>query len=106
MPDEQKLRSGIADEPRTHRDYFRDFVSPRFFWTSLDDYVRAVFRRDWVTAKRARDAVARFGWVPLHPPRLRLTLIRDPRVFRLLLRLNDALPQRLRPANNPILRLR
>jgi glycosyltransferase involved in cell wall biosynthesis len=102
----EKLRSEIVDDPRTHRYYYRDFVAPRFFWTSLDDYVRAVSQRDWVTAKRANDAVTRFGRIPLHPPRLRLTLIRNPRVFRLLLRLNDALPTRLRPANNPILRLR
>jgi glycosyltransferase involved in cell wall biosynthesis len=102
----EKLRSEIVDDPRTHRYYYRDFVAPRFFWTSLDDYVRAVSVRDWVTAKRARDAVMRFGRIPLHPARLRLTLIRNPRVFRFLLRLNDALPARVRPANNPILGLR
>ena len=102
----EKLRAELVDDPRVGRYYYRDFVAPRFFWTSLDDYVRAVSQRDWRAARRARDAVVHFGRIPLHAPRLRLTLIRNPRLFRLLLRLNDALPTRLRPANNPILRLR
>jgi glycosyltransferase involved in cell wall biosynthesis len=102
----EKLRDAIVDDKRANRYYFRDFVAPRFFTTSLDDYVRAISARDWNGAKQARDALRHFGRLRGRKPRVRLLLLRSPRLFRVLVRLNDALPARLRPARSEALRLR
>ena len=102
----EKLRNAIVDDKRANRYYFREFVASRFFTTSLNDYARAVSERNWSVAGRARDALRYFGRLRRRKPRIRLALIRSPRLFRVMLRLNDALPARLRPLRNPYARLR
>ena len=84
-----KLRASIGDDRRSNRYYFREVIAPRFFETSLDDYVRAVSERNWPVAKDARDAVRHFGHLRQRPHRLRLALIGSPRLFRLMLRANE-----------------
>jgi len=102
----ENLRDAIVDDKRANRYYFRELVAPRFFTTSLDDYVRAVSARDWSAAKQARDALRHFGRLRGKKPRIRLLLIRSPRLFRLMMRLNDAMPARLRLTRNELIRFR
>jgi glycosyltransferase involved in cell wall biosynthesis len=102
----EKLRETVPDDRRTNRYYFRDLVAPRFFDTSLDDYVRAVSERNWGSARRAQDALRHFGRLRRHRRRLRLAATRNPRLFRVLLRMNNALPRRLRVTRNPAIRIR
>jgi glycosyltransferase involved in cell wall biosynthesis len=104
----EKLREQIRDDRRLNRYYFRDVVAPRFFAASLDDYVRAVSEGDWIAARRAFAGVKHFA-ASLRDHHLltwKVALIANPRRFRLLLRLNGALPRRLRMTSSPILRLR
>jgi glycosyltransferase involved in cell wall biosynthesis len=102
----KKLEATIRDDPRMNRYYFRDIVAPRFFQTSLDDYVRATSARDWEAAKGLFESLRYFGSRLRHPPRWKLVVIRNPRGFRVLLRLHDRVPRALRLTRNPILRLR
>ncbi len=101
-----KLKDDIVDDKRANRYYYRDFVAPRFFTTSLDDYTRAVSARDWTVARRAGRALRHFGRDRAKKRRVRLLFVRSPRLFRLMLRINDALPARLRVAKSDIARLR
>lgn len=104
----RKLRDTISDDRRSGRYYFRDVIAPRFFAASLDDYVRAVSARDWPASELAlRDLMyyARFRrdrtavlW--------KLACVRNPRLFRELLRFHDLLPASLRLTKNPAVRLR
>jgi glycosyltransferase involved in cell wall biosynthesis len=104
----KKLVASVVDDPRLNRYYMRDVIAPRFFRGALDDYVCAVSRRDWVTAPSVRSGIRYFiGLMPDHAGlRWKYLLIRSPRRFRWLLWLNGRLPFFLRPAKNPILRLR
>jgi glycosyltransferase involved in cell wall biosynthesis len=100
-----KLATTVKDDPRTSRYYFRDVVAPRFFQTCLDDYVRAVGAREWKSARATYRSMRQFGRRRRYRPGWRLAVIRSPRVFRVMLRVHDRLPRRLRLTQNPILRL-
>jgi glycosyltransferase involved in cell wall biosynthesis len=103
-----KLTQGVLDDRRLNRYYGRDVVAPRFFRSSLDDYVRAVSEEDWEYAERAFAALTHFASMTRDRSTLRwkLAVIRDPRRFRRILRAHDALPSPLRLTRNPTLRLR
>ncbi len=103
-----KLAAALPDDPRMRRYYVRDAIAPRFFETCLDDYVRACSARDWEAAARVRPALARFAAARRRSWRLRWKMLgaRSPRVFRLLMRLNDALPGGLRFNRHPGVTLR
>jgi glycosyltransferase involved in cell wall biosynthesis len=104
----EKLAAAIPDDPRMRRYYLRDLIAPRFFETCLDDYVRACSLRDWPIAEEAlaglnhfarlRRPSARLGW--------KMWWVQSPRMFRRLVRLNDALPARLRFVRHPGVTLR
>ena len=104
----RKLREIVADDARLNRYYFRDFVAPRFFRASLDEYVRAVSDGDWVAADGIRAHLEHFAKLHVNHAALqwKLALIHNPRVFRMLLRINDSNPIRPRLMQDPILRLR
>jgi glycosyltransferase involved in cell wall biosynthesis len=103
-----KLETMLPDDPRMFRYYLPDAIAPRFFFTSLDDYVRACSARDWDGARRALDAVNHFAQRRRRSVRLRWKLlwIQSPRLFRLLIALNDRLPYRTRFIRNPNVTLR
>lgn len=103
-----KLEAMLPDDPRMLRWYVADTIAPRFFATSLDDYVRACSARDWTGAHAALAAVNHFGRRRRASLRLRwkLAWIQSPRVFRLLVALNDRLPWRARFVDNPTVTLR
>ncbi|MBI2705057.1 MAG: glycosyltransferase family 2 protein [Actinobacteria bacterium] len=103
----QKLRIAIEDDRRSNRYWFRDPVAPRFFTTSVHDYVRAIEDQDWEAAEIAFEAIEHFA-SERHDAFLRLKLLplRNPRLFRRLLLVNQALPRSLRLTDNPTLRLR
>ncbi|MEO8504157.1 MAG: glycosyltransferase family A protein [Acidobacteriota bacterium] len=104
----EKLAAMLPDDPRMMRYYVRDAIAPRFFQTSLDDYVRACSARRWNDAAVALEGVNRFG--RLRRPGWRLSLklaaIQWPRLFRLLVASNDTLPSWVRPIRNPTVTLR
>jgi glycosyltransferase involved in cell wall biosynthesis len=104
----EKLAAALPDDPRMRRYYVRSHVAPRFFETCLDDYVRACSRRDWPAARRARAGLEHFARLRQLGPVLRWKLwwSRSPRLFRGLVRLNDALPRRLRFVRHPGVTLR
>ena len=104
----EKLAQSLPDDPRMMRYYVRDAVAPRFFQTSLDDYVRACSARRWDDAKVALEGVNRFGRLrrPGWRLRLKLAAIQWPRLFRLLVASNDSLPDWVRPIRNPAVSLR
>jgi glycosyltransferase involved in cell wall biosynthesis len=104
----EKLRRSLPDDARLGRYYLRDHVAPRFFFNTLDDYVRACSARDWQQAARTLDALERFlAW---REPGVRLRLkvlgIRSPRLFRRLMAWNERLPPLLRWTRNPLIHLR
>ncbi|HYG61078.1 MAG TPA: glycosyltransferase family 2 protein [Thermoanaerobaculia bacterium] len=103
-----KLAAMLPDDTRMFRYYVPDAIAPRFFFTSLDDYVRACSARDWEGARRALDAVNHFGRLRRRGLRLRWKLLwtQHPRLFRLLVALNDRLPYRARFVRNPTVTLR
>jgi hypothetical protein len=82
----------------------RDAVAPRFFRTTLDDYVRACSVRDWQQAAQSFAALETFGreLAPNMTRAFKMAVAARPRLFRLLLQLND----RLHVTRNPLLRLR
>ena len=86
----------------------RTGIAPRFFFTSLDDYVRACSERDWEGARLALEAVNHFARLRRRGVRLRWKLfwIQRPHLFRLLVSLNDRLPYRTRFVRNPNVTLR
>jgi glycosyltransferase involved in cell wall biosynthesis len=103
-----KLEAILPDDPRMFRYYLADAIAPRFFLTSLDDYVRACSARDWAEAKAALTVVNHFarrrrGSLLL---RWKLAWIQRPRLFRFLVALNERLPYRFRFIRNPTIRLR
>ena len=104
----KKLRQTVTDDRRLNRYYFRDVIAPRFFHESLDDYVRAVSDEDWDTAQRRFDDLEYFARLHRDHAALRwkVALVRNPRLFRLVLRANDAIPVRPRLLRHPLLRLR
>lgn len=102
----EKLEAMIPDDPHTNRHYFRDQIAPRFFQASLDDYVRATSARDWSRARTAFRSMRHFGMRRRHPPRWKLAVVRNPRIFRWLLRVHDHAPRALRLTDNPLLQLR
>ena len=104
----EKLQGTIPNDPRTGRYYFSDLIVPRFFGASLDDYVQSVSAQDWNAARQALGDLMHFGRLRRDQARIqwKLALARHPRVFRLLLRLHDQLPPRLRITRNPRVRLR
>jgi glycosyltransferase involved in cell wall biosynthesis len=103
-----KLDAMLTHADRLNRDYMRDAVAPRFFNTTLDDYVRACSARDWTQAREAFAALEHFA--KLRGGRLgtrwKLTLIRNPRVFRALMATNDRVPLSIRWRAHPLVRLR
>jgi glycosyltransferase involved in cell wall biosynthesis len=103
-----KLEAILPDDRRMFRYYQSDAIAPRFFLTSLDDYVRACSARDWPAARAALDVVNHFASRRRTSMRLRWKLfwIQQPHFFRLLLALNDRLPYRARFIRNPTIRLR
>lgn len=104
----QKLEEMLPDDPRMMRYYSRDSIAPRFFVTTLDDYVRACSARDWDAARRVLEVVNHFARRRRSSLRLKwkLAWIQNPRFFRFLLAFNERLPQRLRFIGNPTVRLR
>ncbi|HET9226990.1 MAG TPA: glycosyltransferase family A protein [Thermoanaerobaculia bacterium] len=104
----EKLAAMLPDDPRMLRYYVPDGIAPRFFLTSLDDYVRACSAKDWEGARLALEAVNHFARRRRQGLRLRWKLfwIQKPRVFRLLVALNDRLPSRVRFMRNPTVTLR
>ena len=103
-----KLVAALPDDVRMRRYYARDRVAPRFFETCLDDYVRACSRRDWATAHLVREGLDHFAALRRPGPLLRWKLLwtRWPRLFRQLVRVNDALPRPLRFVRHPGVTLR
>jgi glycosyltransferase involved in cell wall biosynthesis len=103
-----KLMAILPDDSRMFRYYVSLAIAPRFFLTSLDDYVRACSARDWEGARRILTAVNHFAALRRPSLRLRWKLlwIQRPRLFRLLLALNDRLPQRTKLNRNPTVTLR
>lgn len=83
-------------------------IDYRFFFTSLDDYVRACSARDWEGVRLALETVNHFAGRRRPSLRLRwkLSWIQRPRLFRLLIALNDRLPYRVRFVRNPTVTLR
>lgn len=103
-----KLAAALPDDPRMQRYYRRDAIAPRFFETCLDDYVRACSARDWEAAARVLPALEHFAGERRPSTRLRWKMLgtRSPRLFRQLMRLNDALPRRFRFVRHPGVTLR
>jgi glycosyltransferase involved in cell wall biosynthesis len=102
-----KLGTSLPDDPRMMRYYDRDAIAPRFFLTTLDDYVRACSARDWTTAEAMLKVVNHFAARRRSGLRLKwkLAWIQNPRLFRSLMALNERLPYRLRFIANPTVRL-
>ncbi len=102
-----KLVAILPNDSRMFRYYVSDAIAPRFFLTTLDDYVRACAARDWTGARLALAAVNHFASLRRQGVRLRWKLlwIQCPRLFRALLALNDRLPYRARFLRNPTLTL-
>ncbi len=98
-----KLAAMLPDDPRMLRFYVRDHLAPRFFVTTLDDYVRACSARQWPEAQAALDALNHFARQRQRSFGLRCKLlaIQSPRLFRLLVGFNDHLPRPLRFVRNP-----
>jgi glycosyltransferase involved in cell wall biosynthesis len=103
-----KLEAMLPDDTRMLRYYVSDAIAPRFFQTSLDDYVRACSARDWELAKAALEVVNHFACRRRPSLRLRwkLSWIQRPRLFRALIALNERLPYRARFIRNPTIILR
>jgi glycosyltransferase involved in cell wall biosynthesis len=103
-----KLASILPDDSRMFRYYVSDAIAPRFFLTSLDDYVRACSARDWEGARLALRSVNHFAALRRRSLRLRWKLlwIQSPRLFRFLIAFNDRLPYRTRFMRNPTVTLR
>jgi glycosyltransferase involved in cell wall biosynthesis len=104
----EKLAAILPDDTRMLRFYMPDAIAPRFFVTSLDDYVRACSARDWEGARLALRAVNHFARLRRQGLRLRWKMfwIQKPRLFRLLVAFNDRLPYRVRFMRNPAVTLR
>ena len=103
-----KLAAILPDDSRMLRYYVSEAIAPRFFLTSLDDYVRACSARDWEGARLALGSVNHFAALRRRSQLLRWKLlwIQRPRLFRLLLAFNDRLPYRTRFIRNPTVTLR
>jgi glycosyltransferase involved in cell wall biosynthesis len=103
-----KLMAILPDDSRMFRYYVSNAIAPRFFLTSLDDYVRACSARDWEGAELALKTVNHFAALRRPSVRLRWKLlwIQKPRLFRRLLALNDRLPYSARFISNPTVTLR
>ena len=103
-----KLTAILPDDSRMFRYYVTHGIAPRFFLTSLDDYVRACSARDWNGARLALEAVNHFAGLRRQSLRLRWKLfwIQRPRLFRFLIAFNDRLPYRARFMRNPTVTLR
>jgi glycosyltransferase involved in cell wall biosynthesis len=103
----EKLEASLPDDARMLRYYGRDAIAPRFFFTTLDDYVRACSARDWKAAEATLKIVNHFAGRRRSSLRLRwkLAWIQNPRLFRSLIALNERLPYRLRFIGNPTVRL-
>ncbi len=98
-----KLAAQFPDDARMRRYYMRDVVAPRFFQTSLDDYMRACADGDWDLARFALRVLNHFGRLRRPSVRLRWKLLcaQQPHLFRLLVKLNDLLPASARFMHNP-----
>ena len=103
-----KLVSILPDDSRMFRYYVSKAIAPRFFLTSLDDYVRACSLRDWPGARLSLETVNHFASLRRRSLRLRWKLlwIQSPRLFRFLIALNDRLPYGARFMRNPTVTLR
>ena len=103
-----KLEAMLPDDPRMMRYYYRDAIAPRFFLTTLDDYVRACSARDWASAEAILKVVNQFAGKrrPSLPLKWKLAWIQNPRLFRFLLVFNERLPKRARFIANPTVHLR
>src|SRR6185369_11298479 len=98
----------LPDDSRMFRYYVSNAIAPRFFLTSLDDYVRACSARDWEGARRALATVNHFAALRRPSLRLRCKLfwIQRPRLFRFLLAFNDRPPHWTKLNRNPTITLR
>ena len=103
-----KLVSILPDDSRMLRYYVSHGIAPRFFLTSLDDYVRACSARDWEGAQLALETVNHFATLRRRSLKLswKLFWIQRPRLFRRLVSWNDRLPPRIRFIRNPTITLR
>jgi glycosyltransferase involved in cell wall biosynthesis len=104
----EKLEAILPDDSRMLRYYVSEGLAPRFFLTTLDDYVRCCSARQWDEARAVLAVVNHFAEKrrPGVLLRWKLSWIQNPRVFRFLIALNERLPYRLRFMRNPTLRLR
>jgi glycosyltransferase involved in cell wall biosynthesis len=104
----EKLETLFPDDRRMLRYYSADAIAPRFFLTTLDDYVRACSARDWDGAKAILKVVNHFARKRRSSllRQWKLLWIQNPRLFRFLIAFNERLPYRLRFITNPTLRLR
>jgi glycosyltransferase involved in cell wall biosynthesis len=103
-----KLMAILPDDPRMFRYYVSKAIAPRFFLTSLDDYVRSCSARDWQGGRLALAAVNHFAALrrPSLLLRWKLLWIQQPHLFRRLIAFNDRLPSGLRFIRNPTVTLR
>lgn len=103
-----KLEAMFARTDRLDRSYMRDAVAPRFFHTTLDDYVRACSARDWTQARHAFAALEHFAGMRGKRLRTRwkLACTRNPRLFRAMMAVNERLPRLVRWRTHPVVRLR
>jgi glycosyltransferase involved in cell wall biosynthesis len=103
-----KLESMFEAADRLDRHYIRDAVAPRFFNTTLDDFVRACSANDWTQARDASVALEHFATLRGRGTftAWKLALTRHPRLFRALMAMNEGLPQFLRWRAHPAVRLR
>ncbi|MET1000230.1 MAG: glycosyltransferase [Acidimicrobiia bacterium] len=103
-----KLELTVPDDRRLSRYYMRDVVAPRFFQDALNDYVRAVGQRDWDGAQARLLDLDHFAALHRNHATLRwkLTALRNPQLFRRMLRANDAIPFSPRIMRDSAFRLR
>lgn len=95
-----KLTDEIEVDHRLNRDFIHDIVLPRFFQTTLNEYMQAIAMRDYGSALALAGALTtitglqhRRGW----HQRLKLWLIQHPRRLRFLLMRLERLPKVLQP---------
>jgi hypothetical protein len=94
-----KLTDEIEVDRRLNRDFIHDFVLPRFFQTTLNEYMQAIAMRNGsaLALAGALTTITRLqhrrGW----RQRLKLWLIQHPRRLRFLLMRLERLPKVLQP---------
>ena len=82
----EKLRDSVVDDKERTASTSATSSRPASSPTSLDDYVRAVSDRELEGRRAAQDALRYFARLRGRKPRIRMILIRSPRLFRLMFR--------------------